>query len=390
MKINASAYLNKRILSNIIIIFASITFYFLVANISKVVEWVGRFLGYLSPFFFGLIIAYLLSGPVDFFDCRLRKRIFKKHKKQRRLSRIAAVITVVTAVMAILILMFYFMIPQLLRSLTMFTENMPGYIEALSEVAERFNIKDDFLNIINGGWRDNMFKVSDYISQQLPAVYDFFKSLTYGLFNFFLGFVISIYLIADKERFAAQFKMILFAIFPNAVVTALVRVGRYTDDTFGKYITGKLLVSLVLGILSFLTMLVFRMEYALLISFIIAVTNIIPFFGGIFGAVAGGFIMLMADASKVVWLIIMITVLQQLDGIVLSPFIVGRSLKLPAIWVIFAIIISGAYFGIIGILLSVPVFSVAYVLIKSLIEKRLEDKKLPISTGSYNSCDFPL
>ncbi|MEG2378167.1 MAG: AI-2E family transporter [Clostridia bacterium] len=393
MKIEWTKETTTRVASNIAILFAGIVFFFIVWNIEKIWQGFGWITGIIAPFIFGIVIAFLLTGPTRFFEKFLKKRVFRKCSRHGIVRAVAVGMTF-AATALVLALIINAIIPQLVQSVMSLVDSMPAYLASFNKFVEemmlKFNIDDSIFKEFVLSWRDIVGRVTEFLGGALPKVFNVSKQITSGVTNFLFGFIISIYLLSGKERFIAQIKKALFAIFPTKFVTATVRISRHTCKTFSRYLSGQLLDSAILGVICFICMSIFRMEYALLISFIIMITNLIPFFGPIIGAIPGSFILLMISPMKALWFIVLIIVLQQLDGNVLAPRIVGKTTGLPAFWVVFAIFVGGGLFGFIGIIVAVPAFSIIYVILRNVFEKRLEKKGLPVATGSYNDSDFPL
>lgn len=393
MKIEWTKETTTKVVSNIVIVAAGILLYFLFANIRDIWQGFGWLFGIIAPFLCGIVIAFLLAGPTHFFERLLTKYCFKK-KARPGLSRALGIAITMIVTGLVLTLIIYAIIPQLSASVSSLVNNMPDYINSFSifvdDLLDKLHIDSTFFEDFVLSWRDIIEKAGSMVGDALPHVYNVSKQITSGITTFFFGFIISIYLLASKEKFIAQLKKMLFALLPTRFVTAAVRLARYTGRTFSKYISGQLLDALILGILCFITMSIFRLDYALLISFIIAITNIIPFFGPVIGAIPGAFILLMIQPIKALWFIILVIVLQQIDGNLLAPRIVGKSTGLPAFWVLFAIFVGGGLFGFAGIILGVPAFSVIYVLVKNALEKQLEKKGLPVATASYNESEREL
>ena len=230
-------------------------------------------------------------------------------------------------------------------------------------------------------------KATPTINQLIGNVTDFVIGSAIGVVNgvknFVLGIIISIYVMFSKEKFAAQTKKILYALFSKQHTDRILRNTRRTHHIFGGFVTGKLLDSLIIGIITFVVLFIVKMPYAVLISVIIGVTNVIPFFGPIIGAIPCAVILLFEDPLKALLFIIIIIIIQQFDGNLLGPKILGDSTGLPAFWVIFAILLGGGLFGFLGMLLGVPTFAVVYSLLKTLIEERLKKKKQPSDTLAY-------
>lgn len=393
MKVEWTNETTTRIVSNVIVVSMGILLYFLLSNLGAIIQGIGWMLRITVPFILGIIIAFLLSWPTHFFENVFANHLFRK-KVRTGSVRLLAITTTVIATVLIIGLVVYAVIPQLMSSVMSLINSMPGYIESANQLGEslltKYHIDSTLFEDFVISWRDIVKKFGSVIGKLLPHVFDISKQITSGVANFLFGFIISIYLLAGKERFISQLKKLMFAIFPAKFVTASVRLARFTNKTFARYLSGQVLDAMILGIICFISMSIFRMEYALLISFLIAITNLIPFFGPFIGGIVGVFILLMVDPIKALWFTILIIVLQQIDGNVLAPRIVGKSTGLPAFWILFAICIGGGLFGFAGIILGVPTFSVFYVLIKNGIEKRLEKKGLPTHTASYNESERPI
>lgn len=393
MKVKWTEETTTRVISNLIIVSGGVLLYFFILNFGWFWHKLGWFFGLLAPFITGFIIAYLLNGPVCFYERQLTRFFFRQKARPKFARMLAVTLSYATAIL-ILVMIIYSIVPQLASSIKTLADNMPSYVTSFNaltdSIMDKLQLEGNFFERFIGSWQEIFTRLGTLLETYLPQIVDFSKQFTSGVMNFFFGFILSIYLLASKERFIAQIKKALFALLPTKSVTAAIRLARYTNKTFGRYVTGQLLDSLVLGVLCFLCMSIFRMEYALLISFFVGVTNIIPFIGPVIGAVPGVFILLMVDPWKALWFVVLVIVLQQLDGNLLAPRIVGKSTGLPAFWVIFAIVLGGGFFGIWGIILGVPGFSVLYMLIKNILENRLKNKNLPAETQCYNDTEFPL
>ncbi len=387
MKFKWTEETTSRVITNSIVLIIAVVFYFAIQNIGEFFSFVKKVFSVLSPFIIGFVIAYLLTRPVNSLEKLLNSFLFKKFKRQESVNRGIAICITVLLVLLLLALVMYSIIPQLIDSVSTLARNADSYIRTVNQfidsVSERFNLDSDIFHGILGSSQELFRKLTQYISSALPKIFDFSISIGSGISNFFIGFIISIYMLSGKEQFGAQIKKALFALFSKKSVNKFIKLGKYTHETFGNYLSGQILDSIILGIICFILMSIFRMEYALLISMIVMITNFIPFVGPFIGAVPSAFILLMVQPSKVLWFILMIIVLQQLDGNLLAPKIVGKTTGLSSFWVIFAILLGGGLFGIAGVLLAVPTFSVLHLLIKRYIEKKLRQKELPTDTKNY-------
>ena len=203
------------------------------------------------------------------------------------------------------------------------------------------------------------------------------------VFQLFVGLITAFYLLMDKERFCNQSKKICYATMRRETCESLIYWTRHASHIFAGFISGKILDSIIIGVLCYLGMLLFKMEYALLISVIVGVTNIIPFFGPFIGAVPSILILLIVNPYSALWFAVFILVLQQLDGNVIGPLILGDYVGISPLWIMISIVIGGGLFGFVGMLLSVPVFALIYAIIKALLENRLKKRGLPVHSSCY-------
>ena len=191
-----------------------------------------------------------------------------------------------------------------------------------------------------------------------------------------IGIIVSFYILGNKEKLNIQAQKIVYALSPKKYIENISNIYHLSSDIFGKYIIGTLIDSLIVGILCFVGMAIFKMPYALLISVIVGVTNIIPFFGPFIGGIPSFLILFIIEPIQALWFALFIFVLQQVDGNILKPKIIGNSIGLSGLWVMFSVIIGGGLFGISGMILGVPLFAVVYLIISDVIHKRLKDKKI--------------
>lgn len=365
--------------------------YFILINLKRV-SGIFSYLGdILRPFIIAAIFAYIVNGPMMFFE-----RLFKfadKKKPRPKLKRVLAIIAAWVACLAVLVLFFVIIIPDIKVSIVTLVNNLPGYFDSLknliTSLAEKYQFDisylDSFMNfqITAEGVMDIAKKYSDALIPQLENIANISVQIGSLIADMVIAIIISVYFLFSKETLIAQLKKVLYAIFSRRFVDASVRVARETHRTFSGFINGKLLDSLIIGILCFIGMSILKFEYALLISFIVGVTNIIPFFGPIFGAVPSVLLLLMIDPWHALWFAVFVFALQQLDGNVIGPKILGDSTGLPALWVMFAILVGGAIWGVAGMFIGVPLFAVIYRFSKEIFENMLKKKNMPESTCSY-------
>lgn len=385
MKIKLNSNIAKRTISNIIVVSVGIILFFIIKNLGGIFNKVGEVIKLLMPFIYGFSMAYLLAIPLKFLEDKVLKFMDKKNQyKAKRF--ISITITYISAAILISIV-FSILVPELSRSIYTLLENIPDYIKALEEYINNIVIA---LNL-NGDMVEDIVKDFNSISKYITSIagtavldlFQFSANITQYILNIFIATIISIYLLAGKEKFFAQIKKFLYAMLPEKPVKYVIELTRSSHKTFIGFLGGKLLDSLIIGIICFVGMKIFKMPYPLLVSFIIGITNVVPVFGPFIGAVPSVIIIFIASPIKALWFILFILVLQQFDGNILGPKILGNSTGLTAFWVMFAILLGNGLFGVVGMILGVPTFAVIYSIIVSVINNALKEKGLPVEAKEY-------
>ena len=255
--------------------------------------------------------------------------------------------------------------------------------KSIQDYADRLGLNIDVVETFNHLADNTLNLFSSYIITALNSTISVVYNIFSGVLNIVLGILLSIYLLIGKDKFIAQTKKLFFALFPAKFSYKFMGIMRKTHEIFGGFLTGKILDSLIVGIICFVTMSIFGIRYTALITVIVTVTNIIPFFGPFIGAVPSLFFLAINDIWQALWFLVFIFILQQLDGNFIGPKVLGPKVGLSAFWVIFSIIVMSGFFGLAGIFFGVPVFAVVYVLIKEYAEHRLEKKGFPKDTEHY-------
>ena len=229
----------------------------------------------------------------------------------------------------------------------------------------------------------------------LPSFKSLAANLYTGVFSFLnamldliIGLIVSIYLMAGKEKFIGQAKKIIYSVMDKEKANNLMVDLRFVHKTFGGFLVGKIIDSLIIGILCFIVLSFLKMPYSVLISVIVGVTNIIPFFGPLFGAIPSAFLILLVDPKKCIVFLIFIMILQQIDGNIIGPAILGNSIGVSSFWIIVAITVFGGFFKVIGMIIGVPLFAVIYAFVRRNVNKRLKKKNLTIMTADYTTLDY--
>ena len=399
-------------LTAFLVIVCSISFFLLLNRFNEVMDAL-RFLGdLLMPFVLGLAIAYLLNPVMEFFErkcflplaSRLQKRREARPAKPSRRPRqktepsrapraLAITVTFLLS-LALVCGLITMVLDQLIRSVQTMVVNMPAYLTTLENFLLRLaQDNPDLLQLVDAQFTSIASTMENWLKDNLlPQMTNLMRSVTTGGMGFvstvmdlFVGLIVAIYVLFSKERFIAQMKKVVYAILPVRGGNTLLLIGRRADGMFGGFIKGKLIDSTIIGILCFLGLSLpfLQSPYTLLIAVIVGVSNIIPFFGPFIGAIPSALLLLMVDPWKCLWFIIFILVLQQVDGNVIGPRILGSSTGLSAFWVIFAIMVFGGFFGFVGMIIGVPAFGLIYYFLAELLKNRLERKKLPCTTEDY-------
>lgn len=363
----------------------------LVWNYTDVFRVLGEFLSLLTPFFVGFVIAYLLN-PV----LRISERLvtfITGNRLSRRTGRAFALVLTYLFALFILTVFFSIVIPQIATSIASIAGQVPGWMLSLQTLINRLiseydlynipNVQPDIWNKVVETATKLLSTASAVVTNAIPHVLSATMSVTTSLLNVIVGVIISLYLLLSKERFFAQTKKLLSALMPQRVVNKLVEIAHQSNEIFSGFISGKVLDSFIIGLLCFAGMTLLRLPYATLISVIVGVTNVIPYFGPFIGAIPSILILLLIDPIQALWFGIFVLVLQQVDGNIIGPKILGDSTGLSAFWVIFAITVFGSLMGVLGMFIGVPLFAVIYSLIRQFCEWRLAAKGMATRTEDY-------
>ncbi len=361
----------------------------IVMNFSQILTGFGNAFAIIAPIFYGLGIAFVLNLLMTKIEINLFKKAFRNisPKLQRNLSILLTYILFFTAI----IIIFSLVLPELGQSIGILIDSVPGYLEeledSLTDLIIKFNLQDiipqTFAQI---PWAEIGNRFTSFISDAMNNILSSTAVVTGAVVSAFMGFIISIYMLANKENFAVEIKKILVAYVPSKISDMLINFVQLCNNIFRKFIAGQITEAVLLGILCFIGMTLLSLPYAPLISTIIGITNIIPYFGPLLGTIPSVFLILMIDPVKALIFIIFILALQQIDSNLIYPRVVGDSMELPGIWVIVAIMIGGGSFGIVGMLFAVPVFAIIYTIIKAQINKKYEQK---INISSQNTGEKP-
>ena len=385
-----------------LVVASAILFYMALSFLPALGKGIRTLVRILSPFVWGLVIAYLLNPLMRM----LEKHVFhplalklyrgKKAHSRKRFARNMAVVISELVLLALLAALIWLILPQLYSSIVMIVDNSPTYAANLSVWVEGmlkdFPEVEAYINQALGTVNENVF---DWIrTTLLPGLGSFVTNVTTGVvvvvrgvYNLIIGIIVSIYILGDKERFSANVRRFLYSVFSIEAAERVREAIAFTDRTFMGFINGKLLDSAIIGLICYIVCAILDMPYALLVSVIVGITNIIPFFGPFIGAVPSVIIILMVNPVKALIFVIFIIVLQQVDGNIIGPKILGSSTGINGFWVMFSIILGAGLFGFWGMLLGVPVFVLIYTVIERAVVKKLKKSDLPWETADYEDLE---
>lgn len=372
----------SRLRSNLILATYAILLYLAVINIQSLLGISKEWFSLLTPFIYGFVIAYLLNGPYEFYRKKALGNLPKKGIWSKLRNPLALILSYISLVL-IIIVIFSILIPQLAHSIDTLIKDLPNHYAALKSFTENlvkdYNLSTYLWDQLESFWMNFSQIILNFLYNAIPRITDLIMGITSSVSNVFIGLIVSIYLLSNKEKLLLQLKKLIIAFLPQKIVKRILYVSDLTNKTFTGFIQGQLTDAFILGTLCFIGMSIFRFPYALLVSVIIGLTNMIPIVGPIFGCIPTTFIVLMASPTepmRAVWFIVLIIALQQIDGNIIYPRVVGGSIGLSGLWVLFAIFVGGGKFGLIGMILGVPTFAVIYALLRESVNKRLEKKKL--------------
>ena len=359
---------------------------YFIFNFQLISSFFGKLFSILSPIFTGFIITYLISPVVNIFETKVF--LFKKSKKDRtRTRRVLSMICAYVLVLALLSAILSVILPQLYSSFETFANNIGSYQQALEKwISSLLDESSSYYPMVQRALAlldDTVDKLVAYVTELIPKAFLLIKDISVVFVNILISIFVSIYMISKKEYLAAQFKKLVCSLFSKKWVDRLFCFVDMVDDSVGGFIRGKIIDSAIIGVLCYIVMSIFRLDYAMLISVIVGITNVIPFFGPFIGAIPSALILLMVNPREVIPFVIIILLIQQLDGNFIGPKILGSSMGLSAFWILVAIIIMSGLFGFAGMIIGVPLFSVAYVLVERLIDSKLKNKNLPVDVEAY-------
>lgn len=386
-----------------------ITFACIILNIGTVWSYIGKFLTILNPIIYGFCIAFVINPLIRIFEKKffsfIKDRTVTDGKgnaigirSRRTCRRVLSMLLAYLLVIAVIAVCITMLVPQVIKSYSDLETKMGSYVNGAQKWAEALvNDAEEKGGIISWIVRQvDITRFADNVTEAIsnsydllhkvsPYIMDFIANLLSSLKNAVIGLIVSVYFLLAKEKLCSQIRKTLFALFSDSHSSSILRVTRKTGASFERFLSGKLLDSLIIGVITFFVLMIFDIPYYPLIAVIVGVTNIIPFFGPFIGAIPSALIILVAEPSKFIWFLLIILIIQQLDGNIIGPKILGGSTGLSALWVVIAITVMGGILGITGMFIGVPIVAVIYSLTAEFISSHLKAKNRAIRTNTYEN-----
>ena len=342
--------------------------------------------GLTAPFLIGGCIAFVLNVPMRFFETRLFGNPKLTHnRKLRKMKRIFSLILTVVVVLGVIAIVLFMVVPELYnsfsaigRELSQAVIRFPQFLDEAAQMLPMFeteieSIRESFMDV---DWKSISTMVTDFLqhSNFLSSTVDIATSVVSGVANTIIGIVFAIYILLQKENLGRQFRRLFYSFLPEKHVDKFLEVCNLTSASFNSFLSGQCLEAFILGMMFFISMSLLNMPYALVIAVLIGVTALIPIFGAFIGCIVGAFLILIANPMQALWFIILFLVLQQIEGNVIYPRVVGGSVGLPSIWVLVAVTLGASLAGVLCILFAIPVVSVVYTLLREDVRTRIRER----------------
>lgn len=378
MKLDKKTFQMILLLMVLVVLFA-----WFVSNLNYAYQFLLKVISILRPFFLGLIFAFLINIVMRPLEALwLRHKPKKPGKLYEKLRRPLCLVFSLLIVFGVIFSIIFIVVPKFSSTLMSFVNKLPDYLinmeqwwNGLTQQLEKFAVELPPMEL-------QPEKIVSAVSELLASSGSMFLSSTIGftsslvstVFDIFVSLVFCIYILSQKEHFGASTKRVAAAIFSPERVNSIYSFFSLVNKSFTSYVTGQLTEAVIIGLLCFTGMLIFQMPYAAVISVLVGFTALIPMFGAFIGTAVGAFLILLDSPVKAFWFVVFIIVLQQFEGNIIYPRVVGKSVGLPAIFVLMAVTVGGSAFGVLGMLVSVPIVSVIYVLVNQAVDKRLKEK----------------
>ena len=398
----------QRGISAFLVILAGIICFFIFLRFESIAKAIGTIAEVLAPIIYGFVLAFLLNPIVKRVEGWVTpglKKLLKKEEGAQKTARSIGIFSGLIVAIVVVVALLNMLIPELYKSIKDLVITLPEELgqwgKDINTLIKGHSTVDTLVKSLLiqgqdaiGNWVENdlmswvqndLFKQTNQI---ITGVTTGVISVVNVVLNILVGVIVSIYVLYSKEKFASQSKKIVYAMMKPTKANNLIHIAKKANTIFTGFIIGKIIDSAIIGALCFIGLSILKMPYTLLVSVIVGVTNIIPFFGPFIGAIPSAILIMLVDPLKGLYFVIFVLLLQQLDGNIIGPKILGDSTGLSSFWVIFSILVSGGLFGFAGMIVGVPTFALIYYIIKMYIQQKLEQKKLPTDTECYTETNY--
>ncbi|MBR4892674.1 MAG: AI-2E family transporter [Clostridia bacterium] len=367
----------------LILITYAILFYFVVHHFATFLGYIKSLLKILTPLFIGIAIAFIVNLFLRFYEKKIYNKILKdKEGVFKKLRRPVCVIFAYATFIGIIWIIVNFISPKIVESIRTFTNNVPAYINSISDYLYNFTYQYELSAEIINKMMENfgliISNTSQFLNSFIPKVVDITKAITTSIIDIFIGCVFSVYILISKEKLIKIAKKVLYAHLEEEKAEKVRTVMRKSNKVLRSFVGGQLTEAVILGVLCYVGMNILKMPYAPLISVIIGLSSIVPVIGPFIGTVPSALLILLESPVMAIWFVLFVIVLQQVEGNVIYPRVVGSAVGLSGFWVLLAVTVGGGLFGILGILLGVPTMAVIYSMYGQYVNKKNEEKGIKI------------
>lgn len=368
----------------LILITFAIVLFTVMQNVSSVLSVLGMVFRLLTPFIMGLCAAFIFNVPLTFIEDRILVKLSNRFPVWRKLKRPVGILLTLCFVLGLVLALLLLIIPEIIKTFDIIANNMPGYLETagkwVEDMAAKFEISIDNIQKIEIDWAQINSTVADFVKNGGASIFNTTLNVTTGilngLVNVLMCLIFSIYILYHKESLARQIKKTVYAYLPERINKKTMEIGSLANRIFSNFVSGQMTEAVLIGVLCFIGMTILLLPYSVMISALVGFTALIPVFGAFIGTAVGAFLILMISPLQAVIFVIFIIILQQFEGNVIYPKVVGKSVGLPGMWVLLAVLVGGNLYGAVGMLVSVPLCSLLYSILRSGVEERIRKKNL--------------
>ena len=396
MKVELKRYIALGITLTCVVLIG-VVLYFAIGKFGTFLSNVKGLINIISPFIYGGMLAYVLSPLCNFLERKLYPKLSNNTKTHKYAKAISEKLAIVLAYLFLCVFIYVFLrlvLPQVIESLKSIITIVPEWINKIYDSYEKLADTNPELGAYLNDYavklyeRANTFIEKGVFDNAKVILSEFSIRVVYfsnGVLNAVVAIIVSVYVLNSRKIFKAQFKKLIYALFKKDIAEALISELRFADVSFGGFIIGKIIDSFIIGIIAFVALYLMRMPYTMLLAIIIGITNIVPFFGPIIGAIPGVILILFTSPLKALYFLIFVFILQQFDGNILGPKILGDKVGIPSFWVLFSIIVFGSIWGVFGMIVGVPLFAVIMDIVTKFVNRMLKKRGLSCNTNDYLS-----